>query len=73
MNTITLKPAKDKSLARRHPWIYESAIEHVEGKSAPASGASTKLSPSITRFSSGVYNERSRTGKRWCATPAPHG
>ena len=35
MNTITLKPAKDKSLVRRHPWIYANAIEHVEGKPAP--------------------------------------
>jgi 23S rRNA (cytosine1962-C5)-methyltransferase len=35
MNIITLKPAKEKSLLRRHPWIYANAIEHVEGKPAP--------------------------------------
>ena len=35
MNTITLKPAKDKSLVRRHPWIYANAIEHIDGKPAP--------------------------------------
>jgi len=37
MHTLTLKPTKEKSLLRRHPWIYESAIEHIEGR--PASGA----------------------------------
>jgi 23S rRNA (cytosine1962-C5)-methyltransferase len=35
MNTITLKPAKERSLARRHPWIYANAIEHIDGKPAP--------------------------------------
>jgi 23S rRNA (cytosine1962-C5)-methyltransferase len=35
MNVITLKPAKEKSLLRRHPWIYANAIEHVDGKPAP--------------------------------------
>ena len=32
MLTITLKPGKEKSLLRRHPWIFPTAIEHVEGK-----------------------------------------
>lgn len=32
MLTITLKPGKEKSLLRRHPWIFASAIERVEGK-----------------------------------------
>ncbi|MGE8510632.1 MAG: hypothetical protein ACN6QU_25160, partial [Paraburkholderia terricola] len=22
MNTVTLKPSKEKSLLRRHPWVY---------------------------------------------------
>ena len=26
MKTIRLKPGKDRSLARHHPWIFESAI-----------------------------------------------
>ncbi|SOY50005.1 hypothetical protein CBM2587_A20136 [Cupriavidus taiwanensis] len=26
MNTITLKPGKEKSLLRRHPWIYATAL-----------------------------------------------
>jgi 23S rRNA (cytosine1962-C5)-methyltransferase len=32
MLTITLKPGKEKSLLRRHPWIFPASIEHVDGK-----------------------------------------
>lgn len=32
MLTITLKPGKEKSLLRRHPWVFPTAIERVEGK-----------------------------------------
>ncbi len=32
MLTITLKSGKEKSLLRRHPWIFPTAIERVEGK-----------------------------------------
>jgi 23S rRNA (cytosine1962-C5)-methyltransferase len=32
MLTITLKPGKEKSLLRRHPWIFLASIERVEGK-----------------------------------------
>ncbi|MBS0308967.1 MAG: class I SAM-dependent rRNA methyltransferase [Proteobacteria bacterium] len=32
MLTITLKPGKEKSLLRRHPWIFSTAIAHIDGK-----------------------------------------
>ncbi|CAJ4198028.1 SAM-dependent methyltransferase [Burkholderia pseudomallei] len=35
MHTVTLKPSKDKSLLRRHPWVYANAIDCVDGKPAP--------------------------------------
>lgn len=35
MQTVTLKPSKEKSLLRRHPWIYANAIDRVDGKPAP--------------------------------------
>ena len=31
MSTVILKPEKEKSLLRRHPWIFSGAIQHVDG------------------------------------------
>jgi 23S rRNA (cytosine1962-C5)-methyltransferase len=36
MASITLKPGREKSLLRRHPWIFSGAIAGVDGN--PASG-----------------------------------
>jgi 23S rRNA (cytosine1962-C5)-methyltransferase len=33
---LILKPGKERSLARRHPWVYDTAIARMKGK--PASG-----------------------------------
>jgi len=32
MNVLVLKPGREKSLKRRHPWIFSGAIERVIGK-----------------------------------------
>ncbi len=48
MNTVTLKSSKEKSLLRRHPWVYANAIEHVDGK--PASGATVVVRAHDGRF-----------------------
>lgn len=48
MNTVTLKPSKEKSLLRRHPWIYANAIERVDGK--PALGATVIVRAHDGRF-----------------------
>ncbi|HJV50535.1 MAG TPA: class I SAM-dependent rRNA methyltransferase [Noviherbaspirillum sp.] len=32
MLTITLKPGKEKSLLRRHPWVFPTAIDRIDGK-----------------------------------------
>jgi 23S rRNA (cytosine1962-C5)-methyltransferase len=37
MQTLILKAGKERSLLRRHPWIFANAIDRVEGR--PASGA----------------------------------
>ena len=36
MDQLVLKPGKERSLARRHPWIYATAVARVVG--TPASG-----------------------------------
>ncbi|HEX4584769.1 MAG TPA: class I SAM-dependent rRNA methyltransferase [Burkholderiaceae bacterium] len=36
MHQLVLKPGKERSLARRHPWIYATAVARVAG--APAAG-----------------------------------
>jgi 23S rRNA (cytosine1962-C5)-methyltransferase len=38
---LVLKPGKERSLLRRHPWIYDTAIAHVKG--APAAGATVAV------------------------------
>ena len=32
MNKIILKPGKDRSVFRYHPWIFSGAIAKTEGK-----------------------------------------
>ena len=39
--TITLKPGREKSLLRRHPWIFSGAVQHVDEE--PASGGTVDL------------------------------
>jgi 23S rRNA (cytosine1962-C5)-methyltransferase len=41
MNSLTLKPSREKSLLRRHPWIYSGAIAHLNGN--PKSGETVDL------------------------------
>jgi 23S rRNA (cytosine1962-C5)-methyltransferase len=41
MAELVLKPGREKSLLRRHPWIFSGAIQHVEG--TPASGETVDL------------------------------
>jgi 23S rRNA (cytosine1962-C5)-methyltransferase len=41
MADLVLKPGREKSLLRRHPWIFSGAIHHVEGE--PASGEAVNL------------------------------
>ena len=48
MNTVTLKPSKEKSLLRRHPWVYATAIDRVDGK--PAAGATVLVRSHDGRF-----------------------
>jgi len=46
--TLLLKPGKERSLARRHPWVYAGAIASVSG--TPGSGALVAVCASDGRF-----------------------
>ena len=48
MTSLILKPGREKSLLRRHPWIFSGAIHHLEGN--PASGATVDLLSSEGQF-----------------------
>ena len=39
--SLVLKPAREKSLKRKHPWVFAGAIARVEGN--PASGDTVEL------------------------------
>jgi 23S rRNA (cytosine1962-C5)-methyltransferase len=41
MVSVILRPGRDKSLLRRHPWIFSGAIQRVEAE--PASGGTVDL------------------------------
>ena len=62
---IILKPGREKSLLRRHPWIFSGAIERVDG--APASGDTLPVRDAAGKFlASAAYNTSSQiTARVW--------
>ena len=45
---VRLKPGRERSLLRRHPWVYSGAIDKVSG--SPASGETVEVRASDGRF-----------------------
>jgi 23S rRNA (cytosine1962-C5)-methyltransferase len=45
---IQLKPGREKSLLRRHPWVFSGAIDKLHG--SPASGDTVEVCASDGRF-----------------------
>ena len=41
MASITLKPGREKSILRRHPWVFSGAVAKLEG--SPAPGATVEV------------------------------
>ena len=41
MYSLFLKPGREKSLKRRHPWVFAGAVSHVKGE--PASGETVRV------------------------------
>ena len=48
MSAVILKPGREKSLLRRHPWIFSGAIQQVEQE--PVSGGTVDLLSSTRQF-----------------------
>jgi len=45
---VILKPGRERSLLRRHPWVFSGAVARLEG--SPASGDSVRLHAADGRF-----------------------
>jgi 23S rRNA (cytosine1962-C5)-methyltransferase len=60
---IVLKAGRERSLERRHPWVFSGAIERVEGD--PAMGATVRVAAPDGRFLGwAAYSERSQIRAR---------
>ena len=70
MSAIILKPGREKSLLRRHPWIFSGGVQSVEGN--PASGSTLDLLSSKGDFlARAAYSPISQIRARvWTFDPA---
>lgn len=63
MNVINLKPGKEKSLLRRHPWIYATGIASTEGRCE--AGSTVVIRGADGRFlARGAYSPESQIRAR---------
>jgi 23S rRNA (cytosine1962-C5)-methyltransferase len=69
MASLVLKPGREKSLLRRHPWIFSGAVERVQGEPEP--GGTVELLSSDGRFlARGAYSPASQIRARvWTFDP----
>jgi len=69
MPAVILKPGREKSVERRHPWIFSGAIAKVEG--APEAGQTVLVRASDgTPLASGAYSPQSQIAVRlWTFDP----
>jgi 23S rRNA (cytosine1962-C5)-methyltransferase len=69
---VILKPRKARPFFGRHPWVLDSAVDHVDGQ--PADGAVVDLIAHNGKFvARGIYNSQSRIRVRlytWSAGDA---
>ncbi|MFN2234731.1 MAG: class I SAM-dependent rRNA methyltransferase [Anaerolineales bacterium] len=69
MKKITLKPGREKSLLRKHPWVFSGAIGKISGQ--PGSGETVEICDSSGRFVAwGAYSPESQIRIRvWSWNP----
>ncbi len=72
MATITLKPTREKSLLRRHPWVFSGAIAGVQGD--PQSGDTVLVQDASQQaLGWGAYSPKSQIAVRmWTFDPNEH-
>lgn len=59
MGIVRLKPGRERSLLRRHPWVFSGAVEEVRGE--PADGETVKLLDAGGNFLAwGAYSSSSQ-------------
>ncbi len=70
---LILQPGREKSLLRRHPWIFSGAVDRVEGDPAP--GATVEVRSSSGEFlARAAYSPASQIRARaWTFDPAEAG
>jgi 23S rRNA (cytosine1962-C5)-methyltransferase len=69
MNIVTLKPGREKSLYRRHPWLFSGAIHRIKGN--PAMGETVEVRNSHGKFLAwGAFSPKSQIRIRvWSLDP----
>jgi 23S rRNA (cytosine1962-C5)-methyltransferase len=69
MNSIMLKPGRERSLLRKHPWVFSGAIQRLDGK--PSSGETvTVLSADRQFLGYGAWSPESQISVRiWTWDP----
>lgn len=70
MPILTLKPGREKSLLRRHPWVFSGAVERVDGN--PGSGETVDVLDAKGQFiARAAYSPSSQIRARvWSFDPA---
>ena len=69
MSSLLLKKGRDKSLRRRHPWIFSGAVEKVNGK--PGAGETVELLEGGKKLAQAAYSPKSQIRARvWTFDPA---
>src|SRR5262245_5721043 len=59
MHKLVLKPGREKSLKRRHPWVFSGAVARVTGK--PEAGETIEIHSSTGEFLAvAAYNPQSQ-------------
>ena len=64
MHKVYLKPGKEESLKRFHPWIFSGAIARFDGE--PEEGEVVEVYTS----KKGIYSRRTFSDRKYCRTCA---